>query len=59
MHKILYILIGSKGSGKTYNGNRIEQIAGTKFLRVESLWLKLAEGEDGWTESNMKSTASF
>jgi ATP-dependent protease HslVU (ClpYQ) ATPase subunit len=47
MHKILYILIGSKGSGKTYNGNRIEQITGTKFLRVESLWLKLAEGEDG------------
>ena len=45
---MLYILIGPKGSGKTYIGGRIEKLAGIKFLRVEPLWLQLAEGEDGW-----------
>lgn len=48
MEKVLYILIGPKGSGKTYIGSRIEQLTGIKFLRVEPLWLQLAEGEDGW-----------
>lgn len=45
---MLYILIGPKGSGKTYIGSRIEHLTGIKFLRVEPLWLQLAEGEDGW-----------
>ena len=48
MSKTLHILIGPKGSGKTYIGSRIEQLNGIKFLRVEPLWLQLAEGEDGW-----------
>lgn len=48
MSKTLHILIGPKGSGKTYIGSRIEQLTGIKFLRVEPLWLQLAEGEDGW-----------
>jgi len=48
MNKTLYILIGPKGSGKTYIGNRIEALTGIKFLSVEPLWLNLAEGEDGW-----------
>lgn len=48
MAKVLLILIGPKGSGKTYIGSRIEQLTGIKFLRVEPLWLQLAEGEDGW-----------
>jgi len=48
MERVLYILIGPKGSGKTYIGSRIEQLTGVKFLRVELLWLQLAEGEDGW-----------
>jgi shikimate kinase len=48
MEKVLYILIGPKGSGKTYIGSRIEQLTGIKFLSVEPLWLQLAEGEDGW-----------
>jgi shikimate kinase len=46
--KILHILIGPKGSGKTHIGGRIEHLTGIKFLRVEPLWLQLAEGEDGW-----------
>lgn len=45
---MLYILIGPKGSGKTYIGGRIEKLTGIKFLRVEPLWLQLAAGEDGW-----------
>jgi len=48
MNKTLYILIGPKGSGKTYIGNRIEELTDIKFLSVEPLWLNLAEGEDGW-----------
>lgn len=48
MDKMLYILIGPKGSGKTYIGGRIEKLTGIKFLRVEPLWLQLAAGEDGW-----------
>jgi shikimate kinase len=48
MRKILSILIGPKGSGKTYIGSRIEPLTGIKFLRVEPLWLQLDEGEDGW-----------
>jgi len=46
----LYILIGPKGSGKTYIGGRIEELTGIKFLRVELLWLNLVEGEDGWNK---------
>ena len=48
MERALYILIGPKGSGKTHIGSRIEKLTGIKFLRVEPLWLGLAEGEDGW-----------
>lgn len=48
MKNILYILIGPKGSGKTYIGRQIEHLTGIKFLHVESLWLQLADGEDGW-----------
>lgn len=48
MKKVLLILVGPKGSGKTYIGGRIEKLTGIKFLRVEPLWLQLNEGEDGW-----------
>ena len=49
MKKAIFILIGPKGSGKTYIGGCIEKLTGIKFLRVEPLWLQLAEGEDGWS----------
>ncbi len=39
----IYILIGPKGSGKTYIGNLLEQELGIKFLRVEQLLLKHIE----------------
>jgi hypothetical protein len=59
MNKTLYMLIGPKGSGKTYIGSRIEQLTGLKFLRVEPLWLGLAEGEDGWDRVECEIDALF
>jgi len=47
-------LIGPKGSGKTYVGSKIEHLTGIKFLRVEPIWLQLAEGEDGWARVELE-----
>ena len=59
MQKTLYILIGPKGSGKTYTGRRIEELTGIKFLNVEPLWLNLAEGENGWLKVEQTITELF
>ena len=59
MQKTLYILIGPKGSGKTHIGSRIEELTSIKFLRVEPLWLQLAEGEDGWGRVEREIDALF
>ncbi len=48
MNKTLFILIGLKGSGKTYIGTLIGSKTDITFLRVEPVWLSLSEGEDGW-----------
>ncbi len=46
--KTLYMLIGPKGSGKTHIGTLVNQRTDILFLRVESIWLNLQPGEDGW-----------
>jgi shikimate kinase len=46
--KILYMLIGPKGSGKTHIGTLVGQHTDIAFLRVELVWLSLQPGEDGW-----------
>lgn len=46
--KILYMLIGPKGSGKTHIGALVDQHTSIRFLRVEPIWLSLQPGEDGW-----------
>jgi hypothetical protein len=46
--KILYMLIGLKGSGKTYIGRLIDRHTDIAFLLVEPIWLGLQPGEDGW-----------
>lgn len=46
--QILYMLIGPKGAGKTYIGTLINQHTEIQFIRVESIWLNLRPGEDGW-----------
>lgn len=48
MKKILYFLIGPKGAGKTHIGALADKHAGICFIPVESIWLKLAPGQDGW-----------
>jgi len=47
-HKILFMLIGPKGSGKTHIGTLVHQNTDIVFLRVEPIWLGLKPDEDGW-----------
>ena len=48
MAKMLYMLIGLKGSGKTHIGTLVGANTNIVFLRVEPIWLGLKPGEDGW-----------
>lgn len=48
MEKTLYMLIGPKGSGKTYIGGVVGKNTDISFLRIESIWLSLKPEEDGW-----------
>ena len=48
MNKVLYMLIGPKGSGKSYVGNLVDRNTDMAFLRVEPIWLSLQPGENGW-----------
>lgn len=50
MPKILYMLIGPKGSGKTHIGTLVQDHTDIRFIRVEPIWLRLQPGEDGWKE---------
>ncbi|WP_036028438.1 AAA family ATPase [Leptolyngbya sp. PCC 6406] len=46
--RTLYMLIGPKGAGKTYVGTLVAQNTEIQFIRVESIWLALKPGENGW-----------
>ncbi len=46
--KILFILIGPKGSGKTHIGRLVDRQTDITFLSVEPIWLALEPNEDGW-----------
>lgn len=41
--KTIILLVGPKGSGKTYLASRLEEELGIAFVRVEPIWLALAE----------------
>ncbi len=43
MNKELIILIGLKGSGKTYIGSLLQERLGINFLRVENIWLNVEQ----------------
>ena len=43
MSKTVFILVGPKGSGKTYIGTLIERKLKVPFFRVEKLWLSFGE----------------
>lgn len=40
---VIYILIGQKGSGKTYIGNIVRELYGVTFIRVEDIALKIKQ----------------
>ena len=44
------MLIGPKGSGKTYIGQLIGNHIDISFLRVENIWLALKPKENGWVK---------
>lgn len=48
--KALYMLIGPKGAGKTYIGKLVSTHTDIQFIWVESIWLSLQPGEDGWNK---------
>ena len=54
--KTAYILIGPRGSGKTYVGKLIEKEMGIKFLSVEPYFLSVATTSD-YESANEKSFA--
>jgi len=57
--KILFMLIGPKGSGKTHIGALIDQHTDIIFLRVEPIWLSLKPDEDGWQKVEAAIDAMF
>lgn len=59
MDRVLYMLIGPKGAGKTYIGTLVGRHTDIHFIRVEPLWLNLAPGEDGWTRVEQTIDAAF
>ena len=52
MKKTLYLLIGLKGSGKSYIGSLVDQLTEIRFLKVEPIWVEYLSGNDrsksGW-----------
>lgn len=57
--KILFMLIGPKGSGKTHIGTIVNQQTDIIFLHVEPIWLALKTGEDGWEKVEENIDAMF
>ena len=57
--KTLYMLIGPKGAGKSYIGRLVSQRTDIRFLRVESIWLTVQPGEDGWKKVEDAIDAEF
>src|SRR5574342_1244579 len=57
--KILFMLIGPKGSGKTHIGIGVSQHTDIVFLRVEPIWLTLQPDEDGWKKVEAVIDAMF
>jgi len=57
--KTLFMLIGPKGSGKTHIGTLVSQYTDILFLSVESIWLGLKPGEDGWEKIEVAIDALF
>jgi len=59
LEKTLYMLIGPKGSGKTYIGTLAEKNTDIFFLRVENIWLKVKHKENGWIKVEQEIDSKF
>jgi shikimate kinase len=59
MDKLLYMLIGPKGAGKTHIGALVARNTSIRFILVERIWLDLQPGEDGWTKVEHVIDAAF
>ncbi len=59
MDKVLYMLIGPKGSGKTTIGALVDEHTDIAFIRVEAIWLSLLPDEDGWKKIEAVIDAMF
>lgn len=59
MKKNLYMLIGPKGSGKTYIGTLVERNSDIFFLRVEKIWLSIKQNENGWEKVEQEIDLTF
>jgi shikimate kinase len=59
MAKVLYMLIGPKGSGKTHIGTLVNTHTDIQFIRVESIWLSLQPGENGWKKVEEAIASTF
>ena len=57
--KTLYMLIGPKGSGKTYIGTLVSRHTAVQFIRVEPIWLGLPAGANGWRVVEQTIDAAF
>lgn len=53
------MLIGPKGSGKTYIGTLVEKNTDIFFLRVENIWLTLNHKENGWEKIEQEIDLTF
>lgn len=52
--KTIFILIGAKGSGKSYVGRLIEKNLGIKFMLTEKIFLKIQNFRDISDKSFLK-----
>lgn len=53
------MLVGPKGSGKTYIGSLIGKMTDIVFLKVEPVWLKCKPNENGWKKVEDEIDRSF
>lgn len=53
------MLIGPKGSGKTYMGTLVGAKTHIAFLRIETIWLALKPDEDGWQQVELAIDRAF
>jgi shikimate kinase len=57
--RVLYLLVGPKGAGKSHIGRLALAHTDIHFISVEPIWLALQPGEDGWRKVAEAIAAAF